>query len=117
MKGELIWRPSPMSVKNSLMYKYMNWLNKNKGLNFADYNDLWSWSVDNTEEFWSTIWTFSGVKASRQYDKVLDNKSMPYTNWFTGSLLNFTENMFSEDQGNKTAIYYHSEINNKIKVS
>ena len=47
------------------MARFMRWAGERRGRPFADYDELWRWSVDELEDFWAGIWEFFGVRASR----------------------------------------------------
>jgi acetoacetyl-CoA synthetase len=53
------------------------------------------------EDFWSHFWEFSKIIHSRSYDSILDNPTMPGARWFSGSELNYAENLLA---GNKDQI-------------
>ena len=71
----------------------MRWAGERCGRDFADYEDLWQWSVQELDEFWESIWDFFGVRCSRGYEQVLAERRMPGARWFTGAELNYAENM------------------------
>lgn len=116
-EGEVIWAPSQSDIENTILYRYMNWLKETKGLSFTDYNDLWKWSVNELEEFWASVWDFCEVKAFRKYDQVLESRQMPGAKWFTGSRVNYAENILKNNQGDKTAIYFRSEKIRRKEIS
>ena len=94
-----IWVPSNERINNSLMHKFMQ-----KGPRvFDSYFDLHKWSVDDMESFWSQFWEFSNIKYSKNYDSILDNPVMPGAKWFSGSKLNYAENLLKGDP-NQVAI-------------
>ena len=88
---EVIWRPPADVRRSSVVGHYLDWLSRERGLDFDSYADLWQWSVDHLDAFWSSIWSFFGVKASTPYDVVLRHPSMPGTEWFPGARLNYAE--------------------------
>ena len=53
------------------MTRFMRFAGERRGAPFADYDELWRWSVAELEEFWASIWEFCGVRASRPYERVL----------------------------------------------
>ena len=55
----------------------MNWLRDEHGRDFADWEELWRWSVDDLEGFWASVWEFFDVQASEPYDEVLTTREMP----------------------------------------
>ena len=72
----------------------MQMVNRKHGKQFSDYASLYSWSVQNLEAFWAEMWSYAEIQASKSYRKVIDDPArMPGAKWFTGSLLNFSENL------------------------
>ncbi len=73
----------------------MRWAGERYGPHgaFADYAELWDWSVSEVEQFWAAIWEYCGVRASQPYERVLDSRQMPGARWFEGAELNYAENM------------------------
>jgi acetoacetyl-CoA synthetase len=88
-----LWKPTAADVERAEMTRYMRWAGERRGAPFADYEELWRWSVEETEDFWASIWEFGGIRASRPYERVLDSQRMPGTRWFEGAELNYAENM------------------------
>jgi acetoacetyl-CoA synthetase len=75
------------------MTRFMGFAGERRGGPFADYDELWRWSVTELEEFWSCLWEFSGVRASRPYERVLASRVMPGVSWCAGAELNYAENV------------------------
>jgi acetoacetyl-CoA synthetase len=90
-----LWQPSPQDLKRAEMARFMSWAGQRRGRPFADYDELWRWSVDQLEDFWAAIWEFFGVRASRGYEQVLASRDMPGASWFAGAELNYAENMLA----------------------
>ncbi len=88
-----LWEPSEVERERVEMTRYMRWAGERRGRAFADYAELWSWSVAELEDFWESIWEFFGVAASRPYTQVLDSRKMPGAKWFAGAELNYAENL------------------------
>jgi acetoacetyl-CoA synthetase len=116
-----MWQPSQADRERAEMTRYMRWAGERRGQPFADYDELWRWSVQDTSEFWASIWEFAGVRASRGYTRVLDAPRMPGARWFEGAELNYAENMLagpasaagsspSADRSEQVAVLHASEI-------
>jgi len=88
-----LWKPSNEKIKNSLMHKFMQECPED----FESYFDLHNWSINDMEGFWSQFWEFSKIKYSKNYDTVLENPVMPGAEWFSGSELNYAENLLKGD--------------------
>ena len=93
------------------MTRYMRRLEAERGLEFADdYEALWRWSVENIEDFWASIWEFFEVRASRRFDEVLAERTMPGAHWFPGAELNYAENLLAGKPDERVAILHASEL-------
>ena len=91
--GEELWRPDSKRIENSNITKYINNLDDKFNVE-SDYDSLYQWSVESSEEFWSELWRQSEVVHSRSWDTVLENpNAMPGAKWFSGARLNFAENL------------------------
>ena len=99
------------------MVKFINYVNKNYGTPCKNYNQLYAWSVDNSEQFWEALWNFSNIKYSSQYNIIVDDiKKMPGAKWFQGSLLNFAENLLKY-KDDKIAIWFYREDGEKKSLT
>jgi len=104
--AKLLWEPSRERIENTNMYAFMKIVNEKFNTHFSDYDGLYEWSVENLEDFWSTAWDFLGIKASKGYDKVVENPDkMPGAKFFTGAKLNFAENLLRHRNDNKALIF------------
>ena len=73
----VLWTPPPDVRETTEIGRYLAWLERERGLAFADYDELWRWSVDDLTGFWSSIWEFFEVKAHAPYSAVLASDAMP----------------------------------------
>jgi acetoacetyl-CoA synthetase len=106
-----LWTPSPEMREGSELARFMRWAGERHDRTFADYGELWQWSVDQLEDFWADIWEFCGVRASKPYERVLGSHEMPGARWFAGAELNYAENMLLRDRDPAaTAVLHTSEL-------
>jgi len=104
-----LWEPSEQRIKGSNMYRFMQSVNQTQGIHCTDYNELYQWSVENIEAFWAELWRFAGIKASKEYQKVIDDPTrMVGAQWFTESRLNFAENLLRY-RDEETALIFRGE--------
>ncbi|MCH9650991.1 MAG: acetoacetate--CoA ligase [Deltaproteobacteria bacterium] len=89
-----IWRPSGKRVQEANLTAYALRV-RQLGLTTAEsYSDLHRWSVDHPEEFWPSLWDYSGVVSSAPWAEVVDDPDrLPGATWFRGARLNFAENL------------------------
>jgi acetoacetyl-CoA synthetase len=101
------------------MKRFMDWAGARRGRPFADYDELWRWSVDDLEGFWAGIWEFCGVRASTPYERVLGSHEMPGTRWFEGSELNYAENLLAHGEGreDEVAVLHCSELRELAQIT
>ncbi|HET9677982.1 MAG TPA: acetoacetate--CoA ligase [Solirubrobacterales bacterium] len=108
--GELLWEPSVELVERSRMVEFMRWLRAERGLDLADYHQLWQWSVDDLDGFWSAIWEFFDVQADGDPSPVLASREMPGAEWFPNASLNYAEHVFRGKRDEEVAILHASEL-------
>jgi acetoacetyl-CoA synthetase len=108
---EPLWVPSPAVRERATMTRFMRWAGERHGRDFADYDELRRWSLQELETFWGDIWKFCGLRASRPYEQVLDSRAMPGARWFVGAELNYAQNMLMRDRTpTQTAVLHASEL-------
>ncbi|MCG8688074.1 MAG: acetoacetate--CoA ligase [Desulfobacterales bacterium] len=104
--SELLWQPSQERIESTRMYDFMNKVNDRFDKDFSNYTQLWEWSVDNLEDFWAMAWDYLDITASVPYETVITDKDkMPGARFFTGSKLNFAENLLKFRNDNIALIF------------
>ena len=89
-----LWVPPAEWIDKANITRFINFVNRTRGLDIGSYAELYRWSVDRIPEFWASVWDFTEIKASRRFDKVVaDLAKYPGTDWFPGARLNFAENL------------------------
>lgn len=113
----LLWQPSDSMRNDSRIAHYRQWLTEQQGLQFADYHELWQWSVDQPADFWESIWTYFNVKSYTPYREVMSADPMPKTRWFDGATLNYAEHLCRHKADEQTAIIFQSESQSLTRIS
>jgi len=115
----ILWTPSPERANATSLAKYQRWLEDTRGLSFASYPDLWSWSISDLDGFWSSIWEFFDVQASAPYTEVLVSRDMPGAKWFAGAAINYTDQVmrFAKEKGDEPALVSQSETFGRSELS
>ncbi|KAF2260362.1 acetoacetyl-CoA synthase [Lojkania enalia] len=93
-----LWtHPAPLSTPMSDFLKHVN---GKYNLHLKSYLELHQWSVENTTDFWSTVWDFVGIRAPIKGTKVVDGDApmFPRPAFFEDSRLNFAENLLYPTQ-------------------
>jgi acetoacetyl-CoA synthetase len=115
--AEKLWEPPAELVERARMTEYMRWLAAERERGFGGYHDLWRWSVDDLEGFWSSIWDFFEVQSDGGFDQVLSGNEMPGARWFAGAQLNYAEHVFAGKDDADTAILHSSELSELSELS
>ena len=114
----VLWTPPPDVRETTEIGRYLAWLERERGLAFPGYEELWRWSVDDLAGFWSSIWEFFEVKAHAPYSAVLASDAMPGATWFPDARLNFAEHLLGGDDGlDQVAIVAHSQTREPAELS
>jgi acetoacetyl-CoA synthetase len=112
-----LWRPSAELVEQARMTEFMRWLEAERGLRFADYGELWQWSVDDLDGFWRAVWDFFEVQADGEPAPVLASREMPGAEWFPETSLNYAEHVFAGKDPAAVAILHASELRELEQLS
>jgi acetoacetyl-CoA synthetase len=116
-EGQLLWQPSAELIERSVMTEYMRWLAARRDVQTRSYDELWRWSVDNLEAFWTSIVEFFDVRLQQQPTRILSHPDMPGARWFEGAQLNYAENAFRHATPDAPALIYQSETRPLTEMS
>jgi acetyl-CoA synthetase len=100
------YEPPKELAENSNVLAYA----REKG--FSSFEELYNWTVQNPEQFWSEMAT-RFLDWYQPWDKVLDDSQAPFFKWFTGGKTNIFHNAVERHLGgpnrDKVAIIWESE--------
>jgi acetoacetyl-CoA synthetase len=117
-QGEILWTPPPDGRQRFRIGEFLEWLQSNRGLAFADYDELWRWSVEDLEGFWAAVWDYFQIRAHVPYERVLGSREMPGAEWFPGARLNYAEHMLGRDEDtDAVAIVARSQSREPIELT
>ena len=104
-----LWTPSHDRIEQANITAFSRQAEAQWNISCPDYQSLYQWSIDQPEQFWQSLWTFSDVIAETRGDVVLEHgKLMPGANWFPQARLNYAENLLRHNN-NDTAIVFWGE--------
>ena len=103
-----LWRPTQKQIDQSLMSEFMALVNDRYDQSFARYDELYQWSIDDKEDFWSTLWDFCGVIGDKGERVLIDGDDIEKAQWFPDARLNFAENLLRK-KSSEIAIYFRAE--------
>ena len=111
----VLWKSDELCEKSNLR-KYIGWVNREYGKDFAKYEELRQWSIKNISDFWESILRYFNVKIEGSYSKVLNTEEMPGNKWFEGLKLNYAENNLNLADQEEIALFFN-ESGQKRKIS
>lgn len=108
---EVLWTPSKERIEGANLTRFREFINNKYNKNLTSFEGLYQWSIQEIPSFWSALWEFSEIIASKPYEKVLVNETdMLNALWFPGAHLNFAENLLRY-RDEKTALIFKGETN------
>jgi len=111
MIKEAFWTPDDQTIKNSNIYQMM----LKNGL--KTYKELWNWTVENKNEFWSQTVDNLGIQFQKKYDSVLDtNSDVEKPRWLKGARLNIVDSCFQNEE-DAIAVIFQKEYGKIEKVT
>ena len=104
-----VWQPDAARRDASRIAEFGAWLERERGLRFADYAALWQWSVDDLDGFWQAIWDWAQIKAETPPSAALADAAMPHAQWFPGARLNYVDQVFRHASADRPALIFGDE--------
>ncbi len=95
-----LWRPDPQTVGATRMGQLM------QATGHTRYGDLWQWSVDQPEAFWSLLWDFCGAVGDKGTQILVDRDRMPGARWFPEARLNYAENLLQRRDDGEALVFW-----------
>ena len=98
-----LWTPT--SPETSATFRFLNRINAEHSLALSSYYDLYKWSVENIDQFWSAVWDATEV-VGHKGAHVVDTAAQPPANpaWFKEAQVNWAENMLQCRAPDRTAL-------------
>ena len=109
MTQEPLWRPSEKQIADANMSGFMQRAARYTGRQMNSYEDLWRWSVDDIEGFWSLMWSYGSVLGDRSAAVVVDAERMPGARWFPKARLNYAQNLLRRRDEMDALVFWGEE--------
>ena len=103
-----LWKPTQTQIDESLLWQFIAYVSKKYDCSISDYAELYRWSLDEKEKFWSSVWDYGGVIGEKGQKILIDGDDIEKAVWFPEAKLNFAENLLRE-KADTTAIYFQAE--------
>ena len=111
--SEMLWQPSQTRIDQANITVFIKAVSQQWNIELVNYPALYVWSIEQSEQFWQTLWSFAGVVPALENPIILkDGTKMPGAQWFPETRLNFAENLLRR-RDNDIAIVFWGE--DKVK--
>ena len=90
-EAEILWTPGEHARNSTRIGRFLTKVEEDRGLRLTDYESAWSWSIEDLEGFWGSVWDHFQIQASVKPQSVLSSRKMPGVRWFEGARLNYAE--------------------------
>ena len=110
MSKNSLWSPSD---KDTHLHKFINLHSlviKNK-----DYNSIHNWSINNKEDFWSSVWDYTNIIGEKT-NPILENEDrFIESKFFKNCKLNYAENLMQKNDDEDALVFYsEKELTRKV---
>ena len=103
----LLWTPD--HIDQTDLVDFARYLNAHDGFDWGgDYENLWRYSTEHPEQFWSHLWDWHGVIGEKGDVVIADPDVMTGGQFFPQGQVNYAENMLAEAD-DRLAIIAHCE--------
>ena len=115
----ILWQPSEQAIEAAQITQFARHAVRKHKLDFNTYPEFYRWTVENPELFWSEVWEWCGVIASKKGSTVLvDGDRMPGAKWFPEARLNFAENLLRRgDRGDAFVFWDETGFRRRVSYS
>ncbi|WP_043288808.1 acetoacetate--CoA ligase [Paraburkholderia oxyphila] len=111
------WRPSADTIDSARITEFMQWLCVERNLSFGSYEELWRWSADHIDAFWSALWDWADIISVEPRGDALVDATMPGAKWFPGVRMNYVEQVFRNADQTTPAIVFRNEAGESRELS
>ena len=73
---ELLWQPSQDQIEKTQMHKFMRECEKRFDRKFESYQQFHQWSIESSDQFWTTFLDFFKVQAQGDNSPVNTDKKI-----------------------------------------
>ncbi len=103
-----LWQPTQAFIEHSNLFQYKSWLENKYQTHFESYQDMWQWSIDHIDEFWTSMFSYFKLPFDGELQPALEGE-MPQASWFKHVQLNYTERIWSVSSEDNPAIIWKTE--------
>jgi acetoacetyl-CoA synthetase len=102
---------SPKNIENTILSDFMS----NIGKENASYHELWQWSCEHSDEFWSSLWDYCDVIGHKGKAVISNAPKMQDCRFFPDASLNYAQNCLKRrDDGDAVVFWGEDKIKTRL---
>jgi len=107
--NNFLWQANQDQIEKSNLYSFCKYLDNKKIFPLTtNYEELWKWSNQKPDIFWSEFWNFSNIKGTKGKNIISESKEFLDRRFFEDSKINFAFNLLFK-KTNEIAIHFRGE--------
>ena len=102
-----LWQPSEDRIRQTNMVRFMEDVEEDWNVDIRDYAELYRFSIEEKEKFWTSLKDYAGIIAETWgTDVLVDAGKMPGARWFPDARLNFAENLLRRRDDTDALVFW-----------
>ncbi len=102
-----LWQPSEDRIRQTNMVRFMEDVEEDWNVDIRDYAELYRFSIEEKEKFWTSLKDYAGIIAETWgADVLVDGDKMPGARWFPDARLNFAENLLRRRDDTDALVFW-----------
>ena len=102
-----LWQPSEDRIRRTNMVRFMEDVEEDWNVDIRDYAELYRFSIEEKEKFWTSLKDYAGIIAETWgADVLVDGDKMPGARWFPDARLNFAENLLRRRDDTDALVFW-----------
>jgi acetoacetyl-CoA synthetase len=111
-----LWEPPDDAWETTELGAFAREVRDRYGVDVDSYHDLWTWSVEQPDDFWRQVVDHFDIRFHDDTDRVTDGEGMPGVSWFPGATLNYAEHALRRDDDH-VAIIARSQTRDERRLT
>ncbi|KQU59022.1 acetoacetyl-CoA synthetase [Rhodococcus sp. Leaf278] len=104
-----LWTPTDSDLAEARVTEFARFVEQRHDVLLPDYSALWRWSTTELELFWRAVWDFFEIGSADEPSVVLGERGMPGAQWFSGTELNYVDQVIRHARPGRAAIVHARE--------
>jgi acetoacetyl-CoA synthetase len=105
-----LWTPSAERIARARLTAFGRHVRERWRVEVRGYNDLYQFSIDRPDAFWTSVWDVCGITAATRGEVVIrDGHRMPGATFFPDARLNFARNLVRDGDDGEAIVFANEQ--------